>query len=176
VTGFLLGKEALLRFLFPAAFLLFLVPPPLFLIDLVTSPLKLFLAYVAERFLTFTGYAAGRSGTVLFIGDYSIVVGDACSGLRSLIALMAVGAVYAYLQKMPGWKRGALFLAVIPISVFANFIRLILLALITYYFGEAAGQGFFHYFSGLLLFSIALLSLVLVDVLLDQRRSIEPGE
>lgn len=105
------------------------------------------------------------------MGDYSIVVGDACSGLRSLTSLMAVGAIYAYLQKISNLKRFVLFLSIIPIAIAANIIRFLLLALITYYFGEATGQGFFHNFSGILLFAIALISLVILDAMIDRRSS-----
>lgn len=167
-TGFLLGRDALRHIIFPAFFLVFLVPPPLFLIDMLTSPLKMMVASTSELLLRFAGYTISRNGAILFMGDYSIVVGDACSGIRSLISLMAVGTVYAYFQKISNIKKSVLFLSIIPISIIANIIRLVVLALITYYFGEAAGQGFFHNFSGILLFVIAMISLVILDTLLDR--------
>ncbi|MBI5027180.1 MAG: exosortase [Nitrospirae bacterium] len=168
-TGFLLGREALRQVLFPAVFLIFLIPPPLFFIDMLTSPLKMIVASVSEPLLRFAGYLVSRNGVILFIGDYSIVVGDECSGIRSLISLMSVGAVYAYLQNVSNLKKSVLFLSIIPIAICANIFRLMLLALITYHFGEAAGQGFFHNFSGILLFIIALISLIILDVLIDRR-------
>lgn len=125
-------------------------------------------ASTSELLLRFAGYTISRNGAILFMGDYSIVVGDACSGIRSLISLMAVGTVYAYFQKISNIKKSVLFLSIIPISIIANIIRLVVLALITYYFGEAAGQGFFHNFSGILLFVIAMISLVILDTLLDR--------
>lgn len=170
-TGFLLGREALRYVLFPAAFLIFLVPPPLFFIDMLTSPLKMMAAAISESLLRLAGYTIGRNGVILFIGDYSIVVGDACSGIRSLISLMAVGALYAYLQKTSNPKKAVLFMSIIPIAIVANIIRLMLFALITYHFGEAAGQGFFHYFSGILIFLMSLLSLIIVDVFILNRGS-----
>jgi exosortase len=170
-TGFLMGREAFRQMLFPAAFLIFLVPPPLFFIDMLTSPLKMFVAGVSESFLRLAGYTLNRNGVILFIGDYSIVVGDACSGVRSLISLMAVGALYSYLQATSNIKRVVLFLSIIPIAIGANIIRLMLFALITYHFGEAAGQGFFHYFSGILIFIMSLMSLVVIDVFIINRRS-----
>ncbi|MBF0329911.1 MAG: exosortase [Nitrospirae bacterium] len=168
-TGFLLGRQALAMVLFPAMFLVFLIPPPLFFIDMVTSPLKLIVAKTSEIFLHIAGYTINRNGVLLFIGDYTIVVGDACSGLRSLVSLLAVGALYAYLQNISNLKKAFLFLSIIPISIIANIIRLIVLALITYYYGESAGQGFFHNFSGLLLFIIAIGCLVLIDVFLNRK-------
>jgi len=170
-TGFLIGRDALRHIIFTAAFLIFLVPPPLFFIDMITSPLKMMVASTSELLLRFAGYTISRNGVILFIGDYSIVVGDTCSGLRSLISLMAVGAIYAYLQKTSNLKRFILFLSIIPIAIAANIIRFLLLALITYYFGEAAGQGFFHNFSGILIFLMSLLSLIIVDVFILNRGS-----
>lgn len=167
-TGYLYGTAALRLLLFPVAFLLFLVPPPLFFIDFVTSPLKLLVAASTKSLLAMFSYPVVRDGVILTIGDYSVIVGDACSGLRSLVSLMAVGALYANMQNISAVKKGILFLSIIPISMAGNILRLVLLCLITYHFGDAAGQGFFHNFSGLLLFIVALSCLVIVDVLLEK--------
>jgi exosortase len=169
-TGFLFGREAFRQMLFPAAFLVFLVPPPLFFIDMLTSPLKMFVAGVSGSLLKLVGYTINRNGVILFIGDYSVVVGDACSGIRSLISLMAVGALYAHIQSTSNLKKVVLFLSIIPIAIGANIIRLMLFALITYHFGEAAGEGFFHYFSGILIFILSLMSLVVIDVFIINRK------
>ena len=168
MTGFLFGKQAIKQVLFPTGFLLFLVPPPGFVIDLITAPLQLLVTTVSAFLLKTAGYLISRDGVILHIGDYTIIVGEVCSGLRSLISLMAVGAIYAYLQNISNLKRSILFLSIIPISVIANIFRLIILSLITHYFGEAAGQGFFHNFSGLILFIVAIVCLVIVDALLDR--------
>ncbi|MCC6544220.1 MAG: exosortase [Nitrospirae bacterium] len=168
-TGFLLGKDATKKILFPALFLIFLVPPPLFVIDMMTSPLKRMVAKATEIILSSAGYLISRNGVILFVGDYNIVVGDACSGLRSLISLMSVGAIYVYLTNSSALKRGLLFSSIIPIAIFANIIRLLLLALITYHFGEAAGQGFFHNFSGILVFVMSLIGLFLLDLLINRK-------
>ena len=168
-TGFLFGRQTLRSVLFPACFLLFLVPPPGFIIDMVTAPLQLLVTVASALLLKLGGYLVSRDGVIMHIGDYTIIVGEACSGLRSLVSLMAVGAIYAYLQNISNMKRTVLFLSIIPISIIANIFRLIVLALITYYFGDAAGQGFFHNFSGFVLFIISIGCLVLVDVLLDKR-------
>ncbi|HTP64320.1 MAG TPA: exosortase [Geobacteraceae bacterium] len=172
VTGFLFGRVALRQLLFPAFFLIFLVPPPGFSIDMITQPLQMMVTAASAFVLKSSGYLISRDGVILHIGDYTIVVGEACSGLRSLVSLMAVGSVYAYLQDISNLRRGLLLLSIIPIAIVANIIRLIALAMITYHFGDAAGQGFFHEFSGLVLFVIALGCLVVVDVMLARRRSV----
>ena len=168
-TGFLFGNQAVLQALFPALFLFFLVPPPSFVIDLVTSPLQVMVTAASAFFLKAAGYLVSRDGVILHIGDYTVIVGEVCSGLRSLISLMAVGAIYAYLQEASNLKRAVLFISIIPIAVIANIFRLITLSLITYHFGEAAGQGFFHNFSGFVLFAVAMVCLVIMDALLDWR-------
>ncbi|MDA8388751.1 MAG: exosortase [Nitrospiraceae bacterium] len=155
-AGLLFGGGAARRILFPALYLLFLVPPPLFMIDMITSPMKKMATAASVLILRGIGYPAGRTGVLLRIGDYMLVVGRACSGMRSLVALMAVGALYAYLRKMPGLKRAFLLASVLPISIGANVARLVALALVTYYFGEAAGRGLLHEALGLFVFLAAL--------------------
>ncbi len=168
-AGFLHGRTAWRLLLFPALFLLFLVPPPLFFIDFVTSPLKRLVAAASVPILSLMNYPVSRDGVQLFIGDYSIIIGDACSGLRSLVSLLAVGALYAWPKKFSGLKRSVLFLSIIPIAIAANVVRLVLLALITFYLGDSTGQKFFHDYSGFFLFIFSLMGLVVVDVLLDRR-------
>ena len=168
VTGLLFGKRGVKRVLFPAGFLAFLVPPPSFVIDMITGPLQLLVTKASAFLLKSAGYLITREGVIIHIADYTIIVGEVCSGLRSLISLMAVGAIYAYLQNITNLKRSKLFLSIIPISIIANIFRLITLSLITYYFGEAAGQGFFHNFSGFVLFAVAMVCLVIVDVVMER--------
>jgi exosortase len=168
-AGFLLGKRILKALLFPVLFLLFLVPPPLVVTDLMTAPLKMLVATASASLLKTIGYLVTRSGATILMSDYSITVGDPCSGMRSLIALMSVGALYAHLLQSTRVKKGVLFLSTIPISVFANVVRLMVLCLITYHFGEAAAEGFLHKFSGFVLFVVSLVSLFLFDLALHRR-------
>lgn len=172
VSGFLYGPLAVRKLFFPATYLIFLVPPPLFFIDFVTSPLKKLVAAASVPILSMMGYPVIRNGVLLYIGDYSIVIGDACSGLRSMVALLAVGALYAWPKHLSVVKKTMLFLSIIPIAIAANIVRLILLALITYYRGDSAGQKFFHDYSGFFLFLFSLMSLVVVDVMLERGKAV----
>jgi exosortase len=135
---------------------------------MLTSPLKMLVAAASAWLLKLAGYIVSRNGATILINDYSIVVGDPCSGLRSLISLMAVGAMYAYLQNISSLKKTVLFVSIIPISIIANIVRLIMLSLITLYMGEAAAEGFLHGFSGFLLFVIAMVCLVILDALMER--------
>jgi exosortase len=120
----------------------------------------------AEQLLFMLGYPVARSGVVLQLGPYQLLVAEACAGLRSLFALEAMGLLYLNLMHHRSLTRNLILAALIaPIAIAANVIRVVALALITYYFGDAAGQGFLHEFSGLLLYCVALLLIVGADSL-----------
>src|SRR3546814_11608498 len=89
------------------------------------------------------GYPIVRSGVSIYISQYQLLVEDACSGLQSLFSLLALGLFYVYLMHKSEWRYALLLaLFIIPAAVFANFIRVVVIILITYYFGDEAGQGF----------------------------------
>lgn len=145
-------------------FLLFMVPLPGVLVQAVTTPLKIAVSHVAEAILHLFGYPVARSGVVLYVGQYQMLVADACAGLNSMFTLEALGLLYMNIMNHTSWRRNAaLALLVIPISFAANIIRVIVLVLVTRHFGDAAGQGFVHSFAGMLLFSVALTLMFVTD-------------
>jgi len=152
---------------FPLLFIVFLVPLPGFFVDALTMPLKQNVSAVAEQLLYAAGYPIARNGVVLTIGQYQLLVADACSGLNTMFSLSALGLLYLHLMRYQSWLHNGLILAsILPIAFCANIVRVLILVLITYYFGDAAGQGFAHGFAGMLLFVIALLILFGFDALL----------
>ena len=154
---------------FALLFWLVVIPLPAVVVDPLTRSLKQDVSALAEWLLYSANYPIARSGVILNIGPYQLLVADACSGLNSSLALIAMGALYLYLAGHPGLKRNLpLLLAVVPIAVLANVVRVVTLILVTYYFGDAAGQGFVHEFAGLLLFSIAMALFFLLDSLLGR--------
>jgi exosortase len=162
-----LGWRALRRLWFPLLYLAFAIPPPSFLLDIVTAPLKAFVSMAATNALALFGLPIARVGVVIFISHYELLVEDACSGLNSLIGLTAISLFYIYVMRGSSWRYAALLIAfVIPIAVLANMVRIMTLVLITYFFGDAAAQGFLHVGAGVLLFLIALLMVFGVDHLL----------
>jgi len=165
----LLGWHALARLWFPLFFLVFLVPLPGFMIDIATAPLKNFVSHIVESMLYELGYPIARAGVILMIGQYQMLVTDACSGLNSLYSLAALGFLYLYLTG-PGTavRRAALLASIAPIALVANVARVLILTLITFYLGEEAGQSFLHGFAGMTLFATALLLLLGLDVLLQR--------
>jgi len=165
----LLGWRALARLWFPLFFLVFLVPLPGFMIDVATAPLKNFVSHIVESMLYELGYPIARAGVILMIGQYQMLVTDACSGLNSLYSLAALGFLYLYLTGPGTPARSTVLLASIaPIALVANVVRVLTLTLITFYLGEEAGQSFLHGFAGMTLFAIALLLLLGLDALLQR--------
>jgi exosortase B len=158
------GTSVAKYFWFPLFFLLFLIPLPGLVVDSLTGPLKQMVSVLAENILYQFGYPVARSGVMLSIGQYQLLVADACSGLNSMFSLSALGLFYAYLVKRKGWlPNTALLMSVIPIAFFANVIRVILLVLITYYYGDEVGQGFAHKMAGMVLFISALMTFLVFD-------------
>lgn len=158
------GRAGLKALRAPLLFLLFIIPLPGFLVDALTNGLKQNISLVAESLLYGLGYPVARSGVTLTVGQYQLLVADACSGINSLFSLFALGFVYLYLQAYSSKFRNLLIVAAIaPIAIFANIIRVMTLVLVTYYFGDEAGQGFIHSMAGMVLFVIALALLYFVD-------------
>ena len=155
------------HFWFAFFFMLFMVPLPASIVDVVTQPMKLAVSFASEHLLYSLGYPVARSGVVVYIGSYQLLVADACAGLNSLFTLEALGLLYMNVMRHESPLRNMLLAAlIVPISFTSNVTRVVILALITYYWGDAAGQGFIHEFSGMLLFITALLLIMGVDSLL----------
>ncbi len=164
ITLLLLGAEVARKLWFAFFFMLFVIPLPGSMIDSVTQPMKIFASVAAEHLLYLLGFPVARSGVVISIGQYQLLVADACAGLNSLFTLEALGLLYMNLVRHESFFRNVLLaVLIIPISLASNAIRVVFLALITYFYGDAAGQGFLHGFSGMVLFMTALLLIMLVD-------------
>ena len=149
---------------FPLFFLLFALPLPYSLVQAVTAPLKLGVSIVATKLLLWLGFPMGRTGVVMTIGQYQLLVSEACAGLQTMFTLEAMGLLYASLMNYRSWVRNAsLALLVIPVAFSANVVRVMILVLVTYYFGDAAGRGFIHGFAGMVLFAVGLAFIIGAD-------------
>lgn len=162
------GWSALKVQWFPFFFMLFMIPLPGTLVSVLTLPMKMAVSFVTDQILYFIGYPIARTGVVLQIGQYELLVADACAGLQTLLSLEALGLFYLNVVRHTSVVRNiALAMLIVPISLTANVIRVITLTLITYYFGDQAGQGFLHSFAGIVLFISALMLIFSVDSLLQ---------
>lgn len=161
------GSAYVKRLWFAFFFLLFAIPLPASFVDAVTQPMKLAVSVGAEWLLHVLDYPVARSGVILQLGPYQLLVADACAGLNSLFTLESLGLLYMNVNRHTSVARNALLAAlIVPISYTSNVVRVLVLALITYHFGDEAGQGFLHGFSGMVLFLTALLLIVSIDALL----------
>jgi len=152
---------------FPIGFLFFAVPMPDWVIDTVTIPLKVLISDTVTEVLYAAGYPVAQNGVMIMIGTYQLLVKDACSGMNSIFALSAIGVFYAYAFRWESKIRSLLLLAaIIPITIVANFLRVLALVLIAYHGGVDRLEGFLHDFTGIGLFVVALALLFLFDVFL----------
>jgi len=165
---FLYGIDTLKLLSFPIAYLLLLVPPPMSVIDSITLPMRYGISNLTEKILSLLNYPITREGLLLNIGYNDIFMGQPCSGFRSLITLFSLGLIYVYISKTRLINKVILILFVIPLALLGNLVRVITLCLITFYFGEEAGQGFFHNFSGIVMFIITILGLLGIETILNK--------
>ncbi len=162
------GSNALATAWFPLFFMLFMIPLPGAFVISVTMPMKIAVSYVTEHILYWAGYPIARSGVILQIGQYQLLVATACAGLQTLLTLEALGLFYLnVVQHTSVFRNAILAVFIVPISFISNVVRVMSLTLITYYYGDEAGQGFLHEFAGMVLFLSALIFIVSIDALLQ---------
>ena len=165
-----LGREFLRVLMFPIVFLLFMVPLPAIVVNAVSFPLQLFAAKTATFCLFNFGIPVLREGNVIVLAGTTLEVAEACSGIRSLQALLALGTVYAYFSQRAMWKRWVLVLMSIPIAIVANAFRVSGTGVLAHYFGIEAAEGFYHTFSGWLIFVVAFGLLLACGAVLSKIR------
>ncbi len=170
IVLFILGKEFYKTLLFPLVFLVFMIPIPSVLMDRITFPMQLFASRVAAKSLYLIGIPVLREGNVILLANTSLEVAEACSGIRSLISLLALSVVFAYFSQKTDWRRFVLILSTFPIAVVANAARVTGTGVLAYHYGSQVAQGFFHGFSGWILFVVAFACLFVVGSLLSRIR------
>ncbi len=151
----LLGPAAFRALAFPYAFLFFGVPWPDTLVELVSFPMQLFSAKYAAMVAGLLGLGVARDGVDIHLGAYTFTVGAPCSGMKSLVSLLALAALFAYLLRGPLWKRLCLFAAGFPLALSANVVRIVVILAIARALGPKVAEGFLHGFSGVIVFMVA---------------------
>lgn len=158
------GWPAVRALWFPLIYLVFMIPLPGTLVDALTGPLKQWVSVIAENLLYTAGYPIARDGVMLSIGQYQLLVADACSGLNSMFSLSALGTLYMYIVARTSRLHNAIMLvSILPVAFAANIVRVLTLVLVTYHLGDEAGQGFLHGAAGIVLMVAALLILFAID-------------
>ena len=170
VAGVLLllkGTQAVRLAWFPLIYFIFMIPLPGILVDAITGPLKAWISAIVVELLYFVGYPISRTGVILSIGQYQLLVADACSGLNSMYSLLALGTLFMYIMARASKPHNAIMLVtILPIAFAANIVRVIALVLVTYHLGDEAGQGFLHGAAGMVLMLVALFFFFTLDALL----------
>jgi exosortase len=162
-----LGKDFLKRLLFPLLFLFFMVPLPLVAISNLSFRLKILASKISVFLVNRIGLQAIQEGSIVKTKHSYLVVEDPCSGIRSLIALIALGCLMAYFSKLSRSKKIILFVSAIPIAILSNVLRITALTLVSEIYGSKAATGTFHDVMGFLVFVFAFTGLTIVAKVLE---------
>ncbi|MFC2006810.1 exosortase/archaeosortase family protein [Chloroflexota bacterium] len=157
---YIFGTKAARSMAFPICFLIFMIPLPF--IDSMSIPLQSITASVSASIVLALGIPATRTGVEIYLSEATFIIGTPCSGMNTLISLLALTTLFLYFVKAPFYKKVSLFLLTFPIAILANIFRISLLLVIAYYLGADAAQRYFHDFSNLLLFVLAVALLILL--------------
>lgn len=168
---FLHGKPLLKATAFPIFFLALMVPLPTFLYNQVVFPLQLMASQLATSLLELINVVPVlREGNLLILPNYTLQVVEACSGIRSLTSLLALGLAYGYLVERSNAVRVFLVLAMVPVAIVSNAVRVMGTALLTNYFGVQMAEGFLHLFQGWVIFVVSMILLVAIHGALASTR------
>ena len=162
----LCGREMTKSILLPVGFLVCMIPIPEILFNVVAFPLKLFAANVATSIIQFLSIPVVRDGNIIHLTGISLEVADACSGIRSLMSMIALGVAYAYLFQKSMLKRMILVLFILPITIITNVARVTGTGILSHYVGSSAASGFFHEFAGIVVFLVAFAMFISVATIL----------
>ena len=166
IVYYLCGKEMTKNVLVPVGFLVFMIPVPAIVFNIAAFPLKLLAANIATNVIQFLSIPVVRDGNIIYLKDMTLEVADACSGIRSLMSMLALGVSYAYIFQKCMLKRTILVLCVLPITIIANVARVTGTGILSHYVGPAAASGFFHEFAGIVIFLVAFAMFISVATIL----------
>ncbi len=167
---YLYGTSIAKTLSFPILYLLFLVPPPLGVLDAVTLPMRHGISLLTEIIIRNIGLPITRDGLLLSIGGNEIYMGAPCSGFRSLITIISLGLVYIYINKNSFKNKAILFFLIIPIALIGNLFRVIAVCLVTFCYGETFGKKF-HDISGFIIFLFMILGFIGMEHLLEKHKN-----
>lgn len=157
------GADYLRAVLFPVSVLFLMIPIPTLVFNQLTFPLQIFASKIAAGLLPWLGVPVLREGNIINLPAMSLEVAEACSGIRSLLSLITLAVIYGYLTNRNTWQRVVLIVAAIPIAIAANSIRIVFTGLLVQYWNPDKAEGFFHAFSGWLIFLVSTVMLYLLQ-------------
>lgn len=163
IVLFLLGWQHLRILSFPIAFLFLMIPIPSIIFNQIAFPLQMFASQVGEWAISTAGIPVLREGNVLNLAHTRLEVAEACSGIRSLVSLVTLGLVYGYFMDPRTWVRVLVVLSAVPVAILANGARVAGTGMAAHWFGQEAAEGFFHQFSGWIVFVFAFLMMLILQ-------------
>ena len=168
ITIYLFGTVVFRRMMFPIAWLIFMIPLPAIIYYALTFKLQVLASSLSSTMLDFARIPNVREGNVIYLPNFTVGVVEACSGIRSLISLLAFAAFFGYVSPMNRLARGVLLLSAVPIAIFVNALRIGGTGCVGNYASPKYAEGFYHTFSGWLLFLGCLASVAVVSHLLTR--------
>ena len=168
------GRQVLKLMALPLGYLLFMVPIPYIIYNLAAFPLKMFVTKVSVGALHLLGVIVQREGNIIIFPTTTLEVADACSGMRSLLSLLALAVAYAYFIPTSTKRRWILIASAVPIAIATNALRVIVTGILAQWWGAKAAEGFFHEFAGMAVFALAMALLVGVGALVKREGQV-PG-
>jgi exosortase len=163
IVLFLFGWAHLRILMFPLAFLLLMIPLPAIVFNKIAFPLQLLASQVGESAISAANIPVLREGNVLVLANTSLEVAEACSGIRSLVSLITLGLVFGYFADPRGWVRTLIVASTIPVAIISNAARVAGTGILAHYYGPSAAEGFFHEFSGWIVFIVAFVMILAIQ-------------
>ena len=163
IVLYLFGWQHLRILAFPIAFLFLMIPIPAIIFNQIAFPLQLFASQVGESAISAANIPVLREGNVLVLANTTLEVAEACSGIRSLVSLITLGIVYGYFTDPRLWVRTLIVFSAIPVAILANGARVAGTGMAAHWIGPAAAEGFFHEFSGWIVFIFAFVMILIIQ-------------
>jgi exosortase D (VPLPA-CTERM-specific) len=171
---YLFGTGVFRTALLSIAYLFFMIPIPYIIYDAVAFPLKIMVTKVSVSTMKAIGIVVMREGNIIMFPSLTLEVADACSGIRSLLSLLALAVAYAFFLRISQRKRLFLICAAVPIAIFTNAVRVIVTGILAQQWGAKVAEGFFHEFAGLVVFAVAMVMLISLGALLGRGKKQTP--
>ncbi|ORJ63389.1 exosortase/archaeosortase family protein [Geothermobacter hydrogeniphilus] len=165
---YLYGGKVFRILAFPLFFLLFMVPVPVSIIGLVALPLQTLATMISSSLIQLCSIPVLREGNMLYFVQTQLEVAEACSGIRSIVALIMLGTVFVYFSKLGTTRKIILLCSAVPVAMVANILRISGTGILAHFYGDQVARGFLHEFSGLAVFMFGLLVLGMENVLLSR--------
>jgi exosortase len=175
IVLFLFGWRQLRLLAFPLGFLLLMIPLPAIVFNRIAFPLQLIASRFGETVISAANIPVLREGNVLILANTSLEVAEACSGIRSLVSLITLALLYGYFTDRRLWVRLAIVAMAVPVAIVANGLRVAGTGIAAHYIGPDAAQGFFHEFSGWVVFVVAFLLLLAIQRLIVRLAPARPA-